>query len=297
MTAEEKIAQKKQKAKEYRERNKERIRAIRKLYREKNKEVLKKKDKEYRERKKAEALKAQPPRPASSPPPSPASSKKKATSPKQKKPVLPKQKKAPSKKKSYFVEAEFRQALDRYRLAPSYLDEKYITDKIYMIAGAIIQKHGFLRFEGEEIDDLKQQAALNCFRSLKNFDPSRGSAFNFLTKICKMSILNYTLRRQKHRGHGDIVDHTEIEHGPSFDMEVVEEKLKSALKKIIELQPNHQEAYEEIYDFFYAYIDQNHAFHLRDLNKAAKEAGINKRLFFNFRNVLNREEKVKEIKE
>ena len=279
MTAEEKIAQQKQKAKEYRERNKERIRAVRKLYREKNKEALKKKDKEYRERKKAEALKAQPPLPAPPPPPPPPP------------------KKVPSKNKSYFVETEFRQALERYRLAPSHLDEKYLTDKIYLIAGAIIQKHGFLRFEGEEIDDLKQHGALNCFRSLKNFDPSRGSAFNFLTKICKMSILNYTLRRQKHRGHGDIVDHTEIEQNPHFDMEAVEEKLKSALKKIVDLQPNHEEAYQKIYDFFCDYINQNHTFHLRDLNKAAKEAGINKRLFFNFRNVLNREEKVKEIKE
>ncbi len=76
----------------------------------------------------------------------------------------------------------------------------------------IISCYDFARFE--EREDLLQHAAEACFKSIKNFNPFHpkySSAFNWFSLTAKRSLLNYTLRKKKHRGHQDIDEHCYIE--------------------------------------------------------------------------------------
>lgn len=45
---------------------------------------------------------------------------------------------------------------------------------------------------------------MSCYTNFAKFNTSKGSAFNFFTKISRISLLNYTSRRKKHRVHSDI---------------------------------------------------------------------------------------------
>ena len=52
------------------------------------------------------------------------------------------------------------------------------------------------------------QHGLNaCYTNFVKFNPSKGTAFNFFSIIAKISLLNYTDRKKKHRNHQNIEDH------------------------------------------------------------------------------------------
>lgn len=75
---------------------------------------------------------------------------------------------------------------------------------------------------------------MNCYTNFAKFNTSKGSAFNFFTKISRISLLNYTTRREKHRSHTDIETQQHLEsrysHNPAFFFD----SLEASLFKIID---------------------------------------------------------------
>ena len=81
------------------------------------------------------------------------------------------------------------------------------------IVSRIISCYDFSRFE--EKPDLFQHASEACFKSIPKFDvhhPKYSSAFNWFSLVAKRSLLNYTIRKKKHRGHQCIDEHFDIEY-------------------------------------------------------------------------------------
>ena len=141
---------------------------------------------------------------------------------------------------------------------------------------------------------MRQQAFEKCFKNILKYDPERGSAFNYFTKITNLSLLNYTLSKQKHRGKENIQDHTYVEDEKNpFDIEKIDDYLKKSLKRIIEIKPNEVDTYTKVYFFILNFIKKNQIFKPTELNNAAKEEGIKITAIRNFRYVFTNEQKIK----
>jgi len=80
--------------------------------------------------------------------------------------------------------------------------ENKITDEIMKIVKAIIQLYRYYIFEPYE--DCVQHGIHACYTNYLKFDIEKGTAFNYFSWIVKRSLLNYTDRRKKHRGHADV---------------------------------------------------------------------------------------------
>lgn len=110
-----------------------------------------------------------------------------------------------------------------------------IMKNIIEIIKRIISCYDFSRFE--EKDDLMQHASEACFKSIKNFNPSHpkySSAFNWFSLTAKRSLLNYTLRKKKHRGHHSIYDFFNIEfERKSLNIRYMKQDLQKELLYII----------------------------------------------------------------
>lgn len=90
---------------------------------------------------------------------------------------------------------------------------KEIMIDVQEIVSRIISCYDFSRFE-EKID-LFQHASEACFKSISKFNrshPKYSSAFNWFSLVAKRSLLNYTIRKKKHRGHQCLEDHFDIEY-------------------------------------------------------------------------------------
>jgi hypothetical protein len=112
-----------------------------------------------------------------------------------------------------------------------------IMENVNEIIKRIISCYSYNRFE--EIDDLIQHASEACYKSIKNFNPEHpkySSAFNWFSLTAKRSLLNYTLRKQKHRGHKDIDDYFDIEYQKKeVSLYFVENELSKEIIHIIDL--------------------------------------------------------------
>lgn len=75
---------------------------------------------------------------------------------------------------------------------------------------------------------------MSCFTNFAKFNTSKGSAFNFFTKISRISLLNYTTRREKHRSHTDIETQQQLEGRYSQNKEFFFDNLEYSLFKIID---------------------------------------------------------------
>jgi DNA-directed RNA polymerase specialized sigma subunit len=62
----------------------------------------------------------------------------------------------------------------------------------------------------EDYDDLMQHGLNSCYTNFVKFDQSKGTAFNYFSIIAKISLLNYTDRKKKHRNHDDIEDYNTV---------------------------------------------------------------------------------------
>ena len=125
------------------------------------------------------------------------------------------------KRKNYFNEKDFREKIKRYQdtcvvegkvvIIKDELLERNLMESIKKIVCAVIYKYGYWEHEGEEVDDLEQHAMENCYKKLTSFNPINGTAFNYFTKIARVSLLNYTLRREKHRNQVDVEEELDLE--------------------------------------------------------------------------------------
>ena len=185
------------------------------------------------------------------------------------------------KNKKYFNEKDFVKKLLIYQESckeenkNEIIEQQLIMD-IEKIVGAIIHKHGFYRFEGEDIDDLRQHALENCYKSLVKFIPGKGTAFNYFTKISKMSLLNYTIRREKHRGHSDVMEQIDLEDPQKNNFDFFLENLEENFFKIIDkLNPEEKQKNEKIAVMILDYIRKNRVFESKtDLYSHGKAFGI-----------------------
>jgi hypothetical protein len=142
----------------------------------------------------------------------------------------------------YFHEKIFQQHLREYQAAIIFVNgvpkstdkkaEKYITDAVMEIINRIISIYRYHVFE--EREDLKQHAFLACFGNFHKFDVNKGSCFNYFSIIAKISLLNYTLRKKKHRGHADIEEQVDLEADPNFNHAQFLEDLENKLYRVID---------------------------------------------------------------
>lgn len=110
--------------------------------------------------------------------------------------------------------------------------EQLLVIEVLKIVKAVINRWRFYIYE--DYDDLIQHGIMNCYTNFAKFNTSKGSAFNFFTKISRMSLLNYTTRRKKHRVHTDIETQEHLEGRYSQNKEFFFDSLEISLFKIVD---------------------------------------------------------------
>lgn len=110
--------------------------------------------------------------------------------------------------------------------------EAKITKEVMKIVNAIIVVYRYYIFE--DTDDLMQHGMKACYENFVKFDPVKGTAFNFFSIIAKISLLNYTDRRQKHRNHQDIQEQIALESPQRVNYEMFFDELEDTLFGIID---------------------------------------------------------------
>ena len=92
--------------------------------------------------------------------------------------------------KNYFNEKQFSEWMKDF---PKYQNQ--IAKAIYLIAGAIVNKKTF--YISLEPDDLKQHAVENVLKALPKFSPTKGTYFNYITRVATLSMMNLIERTRK----------------------------------------------------------------------------------------------------
>jgi len=135
---------------------------------------------------------------------------------------------------NYFDNELVEGLIDRYQKNKTEELAREIMIHVIELIKRIISCYDFTRFE--EKDDLIQHAAKDCFKSLDRFDrnhPKYSSSFNWFSLTAKRSLLNFTLRKKKHRGHADISEMFELEFN---NYEITEDFLTKTLSsKLLDL--------------------------------------------------------------
>jgi hypothetical protein len=117
----------------------------------------------------------------------------------------------------YFNNKKVEELIQEYKQTGNEIIKNSIMKNILEIIVRVISLYKYDRFE--ERDDLIQHASEACFKSIKNFDPNHpkySSAFNWFSLTTKRSLLNYTLRKKKHRGHHSIYEFFHLEYEKKF---------------------------------------------------------------------------------
>ena len=144
--------------------------------------------------------------------------------------------------KNYFNEEEFQEGLKKYQQTAIVRDgvavqkdekiEVYLVTEVTKIVNAIIMVYRYYIFE--DYEDLKQHALQACYTNFLKFNPKKGTCFNYFSLISKMSLLNYTSRRQRHRNHSDIEEQVHLNASKEVNYEMFFEDLESTLFNIID---------------------------------------------------------------
>jgi hypothetical protein len=206
-------------------------------------------------------------------------------------------------KRMYFNEKEFQHYLREYQEAVVYIDgvpkstnrkaELYITKAVMEIINRIISIYRYHAFE--ERDDLKQQAFLACYGNFHKFDVSKGSCFNYFSIIAKISLLNYTLRKKKHRGHSDIEEALDLESISHFDHGNFLNDLENKLYRIIDenFLNKRRKRYQQITSVIVEYLRTTVVFVGKtDLYSYARAFGIKNTEIRSFVNDINKKENI-----
>lgn len=145
-------------------------------------------------------------------------------------------------KKNYFNEEEFQEKLKEYQRTAVVRDgvaiqknekiEAYLVIEVSKIVNAIIMVYRYYIFE--DYEDLKQHALQACYTNFLKFNPHKGTCFNYFSLISKMSLLNYTSRRQRHRNHSDIEDQVHLNASKEVNYDMFFEDLEATLFNIID---------------------------------------------------------------
>lgn len=112
--------------------------------------------------------------------------------------------------------------------------EAKITKEVMNIVNAVINNWHFYYFD--EYDELLQHAMMHCYRNFTKFNPDKGSAFNYFTKIARVSLLNYTTRKnkKKSRENADVEEQHHLEANPQINKEFFFDNLEDILFKLVD---------------------------------------------------------------
>lgn len=142
----------------------------------------------------------------------------------------------------YFDEASFQEMLKEYQKTAVVRDkvtikkdeklERKLVNEITKIVNAIIVVYRYYIFE--DYDDLKQHALNACYTNFLKFNPEKGTCFNYFSIISKISLLNYTDRRKKHRNHNNIEDQISLEGRSYINYDILFDNLEDTLFQIID---------------------------------------------------------------
>lgn len=56
-----------------------------------------------------------------------------------------------------------------------------LVEQMYIIAQHLLEHPRFVRYKQQDKDDMKQEAVIKMAKNLKNFNPSKGKLFSYLT--------------------------------------------------------------------------------------------------------------------
>ena len=110
--------------------------------------------------------------------------------------------------------------------------ERKLVNEITKIVNAIIIVYRYYIFE--DYEDLKQHALNACYTNFVKFNPQKGTCFNYFSIISKISLLNYTDRRKKHRNHNNIEDQLNLEGKSYANYDLILDDLEDTLFGIID---------------------------------------------------------------
>jgi hypothetical protein len=142
------------------------------------------------------------------------------------------------KKKNYFDNELVEKLIMEYKAMPEGLEREDHGNLIMKHVNEIVGyfAYNFSRFE--ERDDLYQHASEACFKSIKNFNPLHpkySSAFNWFSLTAKRALLNYTLRKKKHRGHQDIDEFFHLEYRKKeLDTKYIEDEFCNKVVDVVD---------------------------------------------------------------
>ena len=149
-----------------------------------------------------------------------------------------------TKNKNYFNEEKFQKLLKVYQSETTLGEDgktiiktnkeiqSQLVKEVEKIINAIIMVYRYWIFE--DYDDLKQHALQACFTNFMKFSPEKGTAFNYYSIIAKISLLNYTDRKKKHRNHHNIDDFISLEHKEEVNYSLFFDNLEDTLFAIID---------------------------------------------------------------
>lgn len=110
--------------------------------------------------------------------------------------------------------------------------EEEILQSLLLIVRAIINKYMYWRFDS--VEDLEAEGLSACWKYLPRYVPGKGTAFNLFSILCKMDLLNYTLKMKRHRLTADIDICPDIEQKQETNYDLFFEDLEVTFLKIID---------------------------------------------------------------
>ena len=108
--------------------------------------------------------------------------------------------------------------------------EHKITLEVQKVVDAIINQYGYYKFESR--DDLQQHAVFDCYKNYMKFKTEKGTSFNFFSLIAKVTLLNFTTRKKKHRMNFDIEDQVSIHSKETNNFSLFIQDLERMLYRI-----------------------------------------------------------------
>lgn len=144
--------------------------------------------------------------------------------------------------KMYYDEAEAQRLINLYHksmviqnkivIAKDEKVEAELMAMIKKIVIAIINNYRYYIFE--EYEDLVQEGMKACYVGLPRYTIEKASSFNYFSIISKISLLNFTDRRKKHRNHLDIEEQVEVEGVEEMNFDLFLDNLRISLNTIVD---------------------------------------------------------------
>ena len=128
------------------------------------------------------------------------------------------------------------------------------TSQFQQLVKAVINTHKIYRFHND-IEELSQEGLSALFSSLRRFDPTKGTAFNYLSIVVKQHLKNWTQSKNKKEWvTGELNEETYDGHYDDiYDVYAIKESLSQLdvegeqeiiLERIISLITNDKVAYK-----------------------------------------------------